>query len=206
MPLCKGVREVGRLDCPGGGQVVVDGSYGYIGHMKAPSGTSIVDLHDPARPKIIAQLSVPKGLHSHKVQAANGIMLVNHEIVPKEKAVAEGLVGGLGIYDVRNPREPKEITRLTCGGTGVHRFTFDGRYAYVSPEIEGYRGNIVMILDLMEPARPTEVGRWWMPGQWIAGGRDAIMVGTPTPLPPCDPSRRPVICQLLARRRSHSRH
>lgn len=170
MPLCKGVREVARLDCPGGGQIVVDGSYGYIGHMKAPNGTSIVDLHDPARPKIIAQLSVPKGLHSHKVQVANGVMLVNYEIVSKEAAAAEGLAGGLGIYDVRNPYEPKAITRWTCDGTGVHRFTFDGRYAYISPEIEGYRGNIVMILDLAEPSRPVEVGRWWMPGQWIAGG------------------------------------
>jgi hypothetical protein len=28
----------------------------------------------------------------------------------------------------------------------------------------------VMILDLADPARPTEVGRWWMPGQWTAGG------------------------------------
>jgi hypothetical protein len=53
---------------------------------------------------------------------------------------------------------------------GVHRFTFDGRYAYISPEIEGYVGNIVMILDLVDPARPAEVGRWWMPGQRTAGG------------------------------------
>jgi hypothetical protein len=104
------------------------------------------------------------------VQVANGIMLVNYEIVSKEAAAAEGLAGGLGIYDVGNPYEPKAITRWTCDGTGVHRFTFDGRYAYISPEIEGYRGNIVMILDLAEPARPVEVGRWWMPGQWIAGG------------------------------------
>jgi hypothetical protein len=52
----------------------------------------------------------------------------------------------------------------------VHRFTFDGRYAYISPEIEGYVGNIVMILDLADPMKPREVGRWWMPGQWIAGG------------------------------------
>jgi hypothetical protein len=27
-----------------------------------------------------------------------------------------------------------------------------------------------MILDLADPARPVEVSRWWMPGQWIAGG------------------------------------
>jgi hypothetical protein len=27
-----------------------------------------------------------------------------------------------------------------------------------------------MILDLVDPAHPCEVGRWWLPGQWIAGG------------------------------------
>ncbi|MDB5533450.1 MAG: hypothetical protein JWO28_1765 [Hyphomicrobiales bacterium] len=170
MAICKGVREVGRLDCSGGGQIVVDGAYGYIGHMSAPSGTSVVDLRDPAKPKTIAHLTVPWGLHSHKVQAANGLMLVNHEIVSPDIAAKEGLRGGLGIYDISNPQAPREITRWQCDGTGVHRFTFDGRYAYISPEIDGYIGNIVMILDLADPARPREVGRWWMPGQWTAGG------------------------------------
>ena len=27
-----------------------------------------------------------------------------------------------------------------------------------------------MILDLQDPAKPEEVGRWWIPGQWAAGG------------------------------------
>src|SRR5665213_2736936 len=66
MAICKGVREVGKLSCKGGGQIFVDGGIGYIGHMTAPNGTSIVDLRDPANPKLIAQLSIPNGLHSHK--------------------------------------------------------------------------------------------------------------------------------------------
>ena len=52
------------------------------------------------------------------------------------------------IYDVSTPSKPREITFWKCGGAGVHRFTFDGRYAYISPEMDGYVGNIVMILDL----------------------------------------------------------
>ena len=83
--------------------------------------------------------------------------------------------GGLGIYDVSNPARPRHITNWvvsgpTVQGTGVHRFDFDGRYAYISPTVEGYVGNIAMILDLADPAKPTEVGRWWIPGQWQAGG------------------------------------
>ena len=170
MPICKGVRELARFDCRGGGQITVDNGIAYIGHMKAPSGTSIVDVRDPMKPRITAEIGIADGLHSHKVQATNGIMLVNREIVSKEKAAANGLRGGLGIYDVSNPASPREINRWECDGTGVHRFTFDGRYAYISPEIDGYIGNIVMILDLIDPAKPTEVGRWWIPGQWKAGG------------------------------------
>ena len=35
-----------------------------------------------------------------------------------------------------------------------------------------------MILDLKDPAKPQEVGRWWMPGQWIAGGEKPTWEGT----------------------------
>jgi hypothetical protein len=164
-----GIRAVGHLDCPGGGQVVVDGDVAYVAHMRAPDGTSVVDVSDPRRPRLLARLTVPAGTHSHKVRATNGLMLVNREAQPADRP-GPGFEGGLGIYDVTTPARPREITTWRCGGAGVHRFTFDGRHAYLSPEVDGYVGNIVMILDLADPARPQEVGRWWMPGQWVAGG------------------------------------
>jgi hypothetical protein len=173
MSQCKGVREVGYLDCAGGGQVMVEGNYAYIGHITGPEGTSIVDVSDPAHPRIVAALGTARGLHSHKARAANGIMLINREVDPAVKAAAtHGLQGGLGIYDVSDPGRPREILFWKCAGSGVHRFTFDGRYAYISPEMEGYLGNIVVILDLADPAKPVEAARWWMPGQWIAGGEE----------------------------------
>jgi hypothetical protein len=164
-----GIREVGYFDCPGSGQVVVDGTIAYVAHMRAPDGTTVVDVSDPRHPRALAHLTVPEGTHSHKVRAAGGLMLVNREAVPADRPGAAGL-GGLGIYDVSDPARPREITFWRSGGSGVHRFTFDGRYAYLSPEMDGYVGNIMLILDLADPARPREVGRWWMPGQWTAGG------------------------------------
>jgi hypothetical protein len=162
-----GIRPVGHLDCPGGGQVVVRDTIAYVAHMKPPHGTSIVDVSDPARPRVLAEVAVPVGTHSHKVQVHDGLMLVNREAYPPGPA-AEPIDGGLRIYDVSRPATPREIGRYAC--RGLHRFTFDGRHAYLSPDIEGYLGNIVMILDLADPQRPEEVGRWWMPGQWTAGG------------------------------------
>jgi hypothetical protein len=167
MASAQGLRQVAWFDCAGGGQVVVDGRTAYIAHMRAPHGTTVLDVGDPKSPRQLATLEVPTGTHSHKVRAANGLMLVNREAQPADKA---GPGGGLGIYDVATPAKPREITFWRCGGSGVHRFTFDGRYAYLSPEMDGWVGNIVLILDLADPSRPQEVGRWWMPGQWLAGG------------------------------------
>ena len=34
----------------------------------------------------------------------------------------------------------------------------------------GYSGNIYIIVDASDPSNPVEAGRWWVPGQHIAGG------------------------------------
>src|SRR3989441_4765453 len=172
----KGVRQVRYFDCPGGGQVVVDGRVAFIADMKAPHGTTLVDVSDPARPRQLASIEVPPGTHSHKVRAANGLMLVNREAHGGQPS-SPNPPRGLGIYDVTRGSRPREITLWRSGGTRVHRFTLDGRYAYISPEMDGYVGNIMMILDLQDPSRPQEVGRWWMPGQWTAGGETPTWTG-----------------------------
>ena len=48
MASISGLREVAYIDCAGGGQVRVDGTTAYVGHMAAPYGTSIFDVSDPA--------------------------------------------------------------------------------------------------------------------------------------------------------------
>lgn len=77
--------------------------------MEAPSGTSIVDISDPLKPKLMARIDLPQGWHSHKVRAKDGVMIVNHE------AIGEGgppnFSGGLAIYDVSQPSTPKLITK-----------------------------------------------------------------------------------------------
>ncbi|MBV8651919.1 MAG: hypothetical protein JO255_10670, partial [Alphaproteobacteria bacterium] len=161
--------RLGHFDCAGGGQVWVEGTTMFVGHMRNPNGTTIVDVADPRQPKVLAQIPLPEGWHSHKVRVANDIMIVNHERFGKGN---DDFGAGLGIYDVKNPADPKLITLWRTAGSGVHRYEFDGRYAYISPTVEGYVGNIAMILDLADPVHPVEVGRWWIPGQWEEGGED----------------------------------
>jgi hypothetical protein len=197
MAQAKGIRKIGYFDCIGGGQVTVDRNVAYIGHVKSPHGTTTIDVSDPRHPKLMHELHMPVGAHSHKVRVANDIMVINREVMPFRGAQSpdgfkggnavydtrapEGFKGGLGIYDVSRPGKPKLISNWETGGSGmagVHRFDFDGRYAYISPTVNGYLGNIVMILDLRNPVKPEEVGRWWLPGQWTAGGEKPTWKGS----------------------------
>jgi hypothetical protein len=43
--------------------------------------------------------------------------------------------------------------------------------------MEGYVGNILVIYDIRDPRRPSEISRWWMPGQHIAGGETPTWPG-----------------------------
>jgi len=169
-PRQSNVTLLSHIDCPGGGQVWVEGTTLYVGHMQPTSGTTIIDVADPRAPRILAQIAVREGWHSHKVRVHGDVMIVNQEKFGKSAPNEVG--GGIDIYDVADPAAPRLINQWRTKGGGVHRFDFDGRYAYISPTAEGYIGNIVMILDLADPAKPLEVSRWWIPGQWQAGGED----------------------------------
>jgi hypothetical protein len=182
------IDPVNWVDCAGGGQVVVQGGMAYVGTMRNPHGTLIIDVKEPKRPRIVSEISMPAGTHSHKVRVSGDIMITNREALGVHALHGEvppdGYTGGLSIYDVSKPASPRLITHWNATdkpgaryARGVHRFDFDGRYAYISPTMDGYVGNIVLILDLKDPARPQEVGRWWMPGQWVAGGETPTWKG-----------------------------
>jgi hypothetical protein len=77
--------------------------------------------------------------------------------------------GGFRIYDIKDKKNPKLISFQKTGGIGVHRFDVDENYAYISTEMDGYIGNILVTYDVRDPTRIEEVSRWWMPGQHQAG-------------------------------------
>ena len=55
----KGLRQVGYADCAGGGQVIVENGLAFIGHTRAPHGTSIWDVKDPRNPRELATIAMP---------------------------------------------------------------------------------------------------------------------------------------------------
>jgi hypothetical protein len=162
-----GFVPVGHLALAGGGQIVVDGSYAYVGHMAPPLGTTILDVADPAHPRVLAQLNVPGDIHSHKVRVTGDLMLINYERFPEDARDRRPDVG-LKIFDIADGRRPREIAFFRTTGRGVHRFDVQGTYAFLSTEWPDFRSNILVIVDLADPAHPRVAGQWHFPGQEAA--------------------------------------
>jgi len=166
-----GFRVVGHSDLNGYGdgmQVMRKGDAVYVGHF-GPSGmgTSILEVADPSRPVVVRQWPAPPGSHTHKVQVADGILAVNHELFRGGGPAPVGMA----LYDLSDPLEPRQVGFLDTGGKGVHRIVWEGgRYSYLSATPEGFNGRILMIVDMTDPAHPVEVSRWWWPGMWTGGG------------------------------------
>ena len=213
--LSRGLRRVAHLDLAGAGQVMVVGHHAYVGHMKPPHGTTIVDVADPRSPRVVGTIALDgEASHTHKVRVVGDVMITNVEqnnrhlmrrgarlneteavltqrlgraptapelaselkVKPEQIAtLRSGLArpydqGGFRIWDVSRRDAPRLLSYVKTHGFGVHRFDMDASYAYISTEAEGYVGNILIIYDIRTPDRPREVGRWWMPGQHVAGG------------------------------------
>jgi hypothetical protein len=221
--MTRNVKRLGRLDIPGGGQVRVHGNHAFVGHMNPPHGTTIADMSNPAKPRVLATLMLEDAKsHTHKVRVAGDIMITNvemnkrhvlrrgaqklpaaeaklreslgraptdaeiaAEIGGKEKDVAliRGFMkngyheGGFKVWDVSDRSKPRLLCHQKTFGFGVHRFDMDEKYAYISTEMEGFVGNILVIYDLKRPEKPEEIARWWMPGQHLAGGEKPTWSG-----------------------------
>ena len=174
------IEHLSRMELWGAGQVTVDGNYAYLGYMYGPEGTSILDISDPRKPALLSTLMLENPqTHSHKVRVVGDIMVVNSEPRPQHGVEASDDFdeGGFKIYDTADKTNPKLITFYKTGGRGVHRFDMDDTYVYLSTEMEGFLGHILVIYDIRDPVKPEEVGRWWMPGQNIAAGEEPSPIG-----------------------------
>jgi hypothetical protein len=73
---------------------------------------------------------------------------------------------GVRLWSLKDPAKPVELSRWSTGGLGVHRNSYPGgKYAFLSATAPGYRGLILIILDVSDRTAPKEAGRWWYPGQ-----------------------------------------
>ena len=176
---------------PHGIQVMVYREHAYIGQARY-GGFSILDVSNPRDPKPAGFVPTGRNTLNLHLQVYDNLLLVVDSANlfsiygSWEAYYAQSMRGwstnsfgqrgvdflaGMRVYDISTPAEPRQIGYLEVDGLGLHRIWFDGgRYAYASALLEGYTDHILLIIDMNDPTRPVEAGRWWIPGMWRAGG------------------------------------
>jgi len=86
-------------------------------------------------------------------------------------ATTRDWTAGLAVYDISKPGEPRRIGFMPVEGGGIHRVWYTGgRWAYASALIDGFTDYIFITIDMGDPAKPREAGRYWIPGMNQAAG------------------------------------
>jgi hypothetical protein len=174
----EGIRPVGYCDLDGrpGFKVTiteVDGRwYLYLGHFWH-SGWSIVDVTDPAAPELLAFVPGPDNTATLQVDLHSSLLVTALEKhIPgfggdQDAPYDEGVL----FWSLDDPARPRRLGHFRTGGSGTHRNGYvGGRYVHLAANMAGYAGNIYVVVDIADPVHPVEAGRWWVPGQHVAGG------------------------------------
>ena len=151
----------------------------YMAHESSPKDITSVDVTDLANPKLMVQTELGYShLRSNSLSIVDDVMLVAYQ------SLEPGQPGtGVGFYNISNPEEPRRIGFLDTSGPysrGCHcLWSVDGEYAHLSTGAADFQprnqkdDQFYMIVDVKDPTRPVEAGRWWFPG--TREGDDAPM-------------------------------
>lgn len=142
----------------------------YLAHESAPKDITSVDVTDPANPKLLAQTELAYGhLRSNSLSIVDDTMLVAYQSQEPGQPGA-----GMGVYNISNPEEPRQIGFMDLSGPysrGCHCLWWvEGNYAHLSTGAADFQprnpkdDQFYMIVDVSDPTRPQEAGRWWFPG------------------------------------------
>ncbi len=189
------MRLIGHSDQggrPDGVQLMVHRGFAYVGHMFS-KGFSVIDVSDPRNPKAVNYIAAPENTWNIHLQTHDDLLLVIHAKdmfasaeFQDEKAYYKGALGtkvggdtkqarnwsaGVAVYDISKPAAPRRIGFMPVDGGGPHRIWYvGGRWAYVSALLDGFTDCILLIIDMQDPTKPQEVGRYWLPGMNAAAG------------------------------------
>jgi len=142
----------------------------WLAHESAPKNFTAVDVSDPRKPKVVVQTDLPQSfMRSNSLELAGDIMAVAYQTQKVGQKPA-----GFELFDVSVPEKPKSIAFFDCSGPtsrGVHQLWFcDGEYVHLSAGAPDFKpthsldDQFYRIFDVRNPSKPSEVGRWWLPG------------------------------------------
>ena len=169
----------GRAD---GVQVMVSGGYAYVGHVFS-GGFSVIDVREPSAPQFVKHIAQPARTWSQHLQTHGDLLLVvNMKDMLQDESVDAGAYysgsigdkvdladrsysSGMRVFDIADRANPKEIGFMALEGLGVHRIWYaGGQWAYLSALPLGFTDDILIIVDMSDPAHPKPVSRFWLDG------------------------------------------
>jgi hypothetical protein len=134
------------------------------------SGTSIVDVTDPAHPKYLKHIPGQPG--NYEAGGAQMVRVCDGKTLPHgdpNKVYLLRVFGGQAheIYDVTDPANPSLISRID-GLADTHKnwWECDTGIAYLVSGAPGWRvKRMTMVYDLSDPAHPKKIRDFGRPGQ-----------------------------------------
>src|SRR5690349_1019370 len=142
----------------------------WLAHESAPKNFTGVDVTDPKKPKVVVQTALPhEAMRSNSLDVFGDILAVAYQVKRRGDKPA-----GFELFDVKNPEKPELISPFDCSGPhsrGVHALWFvDGETVHMSAGAPDFQprnpadDQFYRIVDVRNPAKPAELGRWWYPG------------------------------------------
>ena len=151
----------------------------YLAHEGQKTCLSVVDVTDPKAPALLNQLPSPgPGVaRCNSLGLAGDILAVaNQTLKPGQKPAGMWL---LDLSDLSRVRRAKSLGDLSLAffGTsgarsrGLHWLWFvDGKFAHLATgaadftPTNGQDDQLYLVVDVRDPRKPREAGRWWLPG------------------------------------------
>ena len=142
----------------------------WMAHESAPKDFTGVDVTNPKTPRVIVQTELP-----HMKMRSNSLDVVGHLMVVARQVKELGAKpAGFDVFDISQPETPKLISHFDASGPhsrGVHALWFvDGKTVHMAAGAPDFQprdpkdDQIYRIVDISNPTRPHEAGRWWYPG------------------------------------------
>lgn len=127
-----------------------------------PPGAAIVDISDVYAPKVVGSAPTPSGAHNLTLTPDGRYLYISTSEIVEGQA-------NVPIYDLLDPRSPKQVGTFTAPGNSPHdiRFSADGTRAYTAG-VSTFR-----ILDTTDPVKPTVISTFFPPGASI--GHDVLV-------------------------------
>jgi hypothetical protein len=150
----------------------------WLAHEGPPKNFTAVEITDPRKPRVVAQTELPHNkVRSNSLDVVGDILAVAYQTMGAGGLGDPGLgmdPAGIELFDIADPVNPKSIAFFDCSGPGsfgVHQLWFvDGEYIHCAagaPDfvpVDPRDGQFYRCIDVRRPAKPVEVGRWWLPG------------------------------------------